>query len=95
MSEPNPQEHEQLLHQIHSDVFLERLKDYIDPDSRSKLHKKDASDLNDIVRRLLIEDSSPSIGSDDLEMLLKDDAFRDQLKQSTHHLSNSQSKEET
>jgi len=95
MSETNPQEHEQILHQLHADVLLDRLKDYLAPDCKSKLHEKDASDLKDIVRRLLAEDASPSIESEGIEKILKDDAIRDQLRQSIRHLIKPESKEET
>ena len=93
MSEPNPPEYLQLLHQIHSDVFLERLRDYIDPDGDAP--ENDESVLSDLVRRLLMEDTSPSIDRKDIEKLLEDDEIRDQLKQFIRHLINSQSKEET
>ena len=94
MTETNPQEHEQILHQLHADVLLERLKDYLDPDCKSKLHEKDASDLKDIVRRLLAEDASPSLDSEDIQKVLVDCEIQNQLKQSIRHLINSQSKDE-
>lgn len=92
MTEPYPHEYEQLLHQIHADVFLERLRDYIDPDG--DVHEKATSDLSDLAERLLMEDSSLSIDSEYFQKLLEDDEIRDQLKQSICDLIKSQSKKE-
>jgi len=93
MSEPNPQDYQEALNQIHADVFLERLGDYVDSDGN--VPDKVTSDLSDLVRRLLMEASSPSIDRKDIEKLLEDEEIRDQLKQSIRHLIKPQSKEES
>lgn len=93
MTKNYPHEYEQVLHQIHADVFLERLGEYIKPDG--EVPDKVTSDLSDLVRRLLMEASSPSIDRKDIQKLLKDGEIRDQLKQSIRNLIKSQSKDET
>ncbi|QDU05931.1 hypothetical protein V6x_56750 [Gimesia chilikensis] len=93
MSEEIPTEYQEILHQIHSNVFLERLKDHLDPVDRRYLNEGDASDLNDLVRRLLVEEASPSIGSEVIQKLLGDDGIRDDLLKATSKIMKSQSKE--
>ena len=93
MTDSTPQDYQEALHQIHAEIVLERLGDYVDSDGDAP--DKVASDLSDTVRRLLIEDASPSIDSEYIRKILKDDEIRDQLKQSIRRLINSQSKEET
>ncbi|MAX38399.1 MAG: hypothetical protein CME33_17735 [Gimesia sp.] len=88
MSEPIPQDYQEILHQIHADVFLERLRDYVAQDG--DVPDEVTSDLKDIVRRFLMEDASPSIDNEDIQKLLVDDEIRDQLKQSIRHLIKSQ-----
>lgn len=93
MTETYPPEYEQLLHQIHSEVFLERLRDYIDPDG--DVPENDESDLSDLVRRQFLEDAPASIDLKDIEKLLENEEIRDQLNQSIRPLIKSQSEEET
>ena len=93
MTDKLSQEYQQILHQIHADVFLDRLRDYVDPDG--DVPDKVASDLNDLAQRLLVQDASPSIDRKDIEKLLEDDEIRELLKQSIHNLIQSQPEEET
>lgn len=93
MPAENPKDRQEILNQLHSDVFLNRLKHHLD--GESNLSEKDASDLNDLARRLLVQDASPTIDTEDIQKLLKDDDIRDQLKQSIRHLIKPESKEET
>lgn len=92
MTENHPQEHEQILHQLHAEIVLERLRDYVAQDGN--VPDKVTSDLSDLAERLLMEDSSPSIDRKDIEKMVKNGQMRDQLKQSIRILINSQSEEE-
>lgn len=92
MIQIHPQEHEQILHQLHAEIVLERMGDYVDSDGNAP--EKDESDRRDLDRRLLMEASSPSIDRKDIEKILGNGEFRDQLKQSIRHLIKPQSKEE-
>ncbi|KAA0139163.1 hypothetical protein FYZ48_11015 [Gimesia chilikensis] len=83
MSEVTPTEYQDILNQIHSNVFWERLKDHLDPVDRSDLIENDASDLNDLVRRLLVEDESPSIEREVIQKFLEDEEIRDDLLKAT------------
>lgn len=60
MTDSIPKDYEEALYQIHADVFLERLRDFVAQDG--EVPDKVTSDLNDIVRRLLVEDAPPSRG---------------------------------
>jgi hypothetical protein len=82
-------EYQDILNQIHSNVFWERLKDHLDPVDRSDLIENDASNLNYLVRRLLVEDVSPSIDSEVIQKFLEDE----DLSQATRSLIKFQSKE--
>ncbi|MEQ8853623.1 hypothetical protein [Gimesia sp.] len=93
MTDKLPQEYQQIFHQIHSDIVLGRLRDYLDPDG--DVPEIIATDLNDLAQRLLVDDAPASIDRKDIKKLLKDDAIRELLKQSIRHLTKSQSKEET
>jgi len=84
MTDEPKQDYLEILHQIHADVFLDRLRDYVAQDG--DVPDKVASDLNDLAQRLLVQDASPSIDRKDIEKLLEDDAIRDQLKQSIRNL---------
>lgn len=92
MTEALKQDHQEILNQIHSDIVLDGLRDYVDPDG--DVPEKVASDLNDLTERLLVHDSSLSIERTKIEKLLEDDEIRDELKQSIRNLIKSQSKEE-
>ena len=83
MSKGIPQDYQEILDQIHSNVFLERLKDHFDSDGRRMLNERDASELIDLVRRLRVQDASPSIDRDAVEMLLGDEEIRDDLFKAT------------
>ncbi len=84
MTDEPKQDHQEILHQIHADVLLGRLKDYVDQDG--DVPEKDATDLNNLTERLLVHDSSPSIDRKDIEKLMKDDAIRELVKQSIRNL---------
>ncbi len=58
-------------------------------DGGTNLNEKDASDLNETVRRLLVQDASPSIDTEDIQRLLKDD----DISQAIASLIKSQNKE--
>ena len=92
MTDSIPKDHQEILNQIHADVFMDRQRDHLDPDG--DVPDKVASDLSDLARRLLVTDAPVSIDRKDLEKLLEDDAIRDQLKQSIHNLIKPQSNEE-
>ena len=93
MTDSIPQGYQEILHQIHSDIVLERLEEYVDLDG--DIPDKVTSDLSDLVRRLLMEASSPSIDRKDIVKMLGNGEIRDQLKQSIRHLIIPKSKEET
>ena len=93
MTDSIPQGYQEILHQIHSDIVLERLEEYVDLDG--DIPDKVTSDLSDLVRRLLMEASSPSIDRKDIVKMLGNGEIRDQLKQSIRHLMIPKSKEET
>ena len=87
MLEGIPDDNQEILNQLHSDVFLQRMKDHLD--GGTNLNENDASDLNETVRRLLMEDASPSIDTEDIQRLLKDD----DISQAIASLIKSQNKE--
>ena len=93
MPEGIQKEYQEILNQLHSNVFLNRLKDHLNQDSRSDLNEEDASDLNDLARRLLVEDASPSIEREDIEKLLGDSKYRGYLLEATRSMMKHQSKE--
>lgn len=82
-------EYQEILDQIHSNLFLERLKHHLDQDSRSDLNEADSSDLIDLARRLLVEDASPSIDNEVIQKLLEDEEFRNNLLEATRSMMNS------
>lgn len=84
MTDAAPITHQEILHQIHSDIVLERLRGYVAQDGH--VPEKDATDLNDLTERLLVHDSSLSIDRKDIEKILEDGEIRDQLKQSIRNL---------
>ena len=87
MLEGIPDDNQEILNQLHSDVFLQRMKDHLD--GGTNLNENDASDLNETVRRLLVQDASPSIDTEDIQRLLKDD----DISQDIASLIKSQNKE--
>ncbi|MAX37947.1 MAG: hypothetical protein CME33_15435 [Gimesia sp.] len=87
MLEGIPDDNQEILNQLHSDVFLQRMKDHLD--GGTNLNENDASDLNETVRRLLVQDASPSIDTEDIQRLLKDD----DISQAIASLIKSQNKE--
>lgn len=84
MTDATPKDYQEILHQLHADVVLERLRDYVDPNG--DLPEKTISDLNNLTQRLLKEDSSPSIDRTEIEKLLKDGEIRELIKQSIRNL---------
>lgn len=84
MTDATPKDYQQILHQIHADVVLERLRDYVDPDGDGPA--KAATDLNYLAHHLLVGDAPASIHSENIENLLKDDAIRELIKQSIRNL---------
>tara|TARA_R110002167_G_scaffold207033_2_gene411209 strand:+ start:5469 stop:5744 length:276 start_codon:yes stop_codon:yes gene_type:complete len=89
MSGEIEKEYQAILNQLHSNVFLERLTDQLDPDGKSDWDEADSSELNDLARRLLVEDASPSIDNEVIQKLLEDEEFRNNLLEATRSMMNS------
>lgn len=70
MSDGIPDDYQEILNQLHSDVFLQRMKDHLD--GGTNLNEKDAVELNELVRRLLVQDTYPPIDSENIQKLLED-----------------------
>ncbi|MEQ8852813.1 hypothetical protein [Gimesia sp.] len=93
MTEGMPDDYQAILDQIHSNVFWERLKHHLDQDSRSDLDENSASELKDLVRRLQVQDESPSIDSEVIQKFLEDSEIRDNLLKATRNIMNSSTEE--
>lgn len=93
MPEGIQKEYQEILHQIHSDVFLERLKDHLDSDGRTDFLENDASDLLDLARRLIGDDVPALVDDEVIQKLLEDSEIRDDLLKATRSLMKHQSKE--
>ena len=91
MSERIPTEYQEILNQIHSNVFLDRLKDYLD--DGTNLNENGSSDLINLARRLQVQDTTSSFDSEDIQKLLEDKEFRDYLLEAIHTFIKYQSKE--
>ena len=89
MPDEIPTEYREILNQLHSDIFLQRLTDHLDPDGKSDLNENVVSDLNNLVRRLLVEDASSPIDSEVFQNILGDDEVRDDLLKATRNIMNS------
>ena len=84
MTDEPKQDHQEILNQIHAEIVLERLRDYVAQDG--DVPEKDATDLNYLAQRLLVGDTPACIDRKDIEKLLESDEIRDQLKQSIRNL---------
>lgn len=84
-----PKDYQEILNQLHSNVFLNRLKNHMESDGRSDLNENETSDLIELSRRLQMQDASSSIDGKAVEMLLEDE----DLFQAICTLIKSQSKE--
>ncbi|QDT24435.1 hypothetical protein [Gimesia chilikensis] len=93
MPDDIPNDYQEILHQIHAEMFLRRLKHHLDPASEITMNENIVSDLNDLDLRLLVQDESPSTDSEVIQKFLEDDEFRDNLLMATRTLMKSQSKE--
>ena len=93
MSEEIPTEYQEILHQLHSDVFFERLKGHFVSVDRSDLNENDVSDLIDLARRLQVQDTPSSIDSEVIQKILEDSEIREDLLKATSDVMKSQSKE--
>lgn len=85
MTVKHPQDYHKLLHQIHSEVFLERLRDCVDPDNRSKVLQEGYSDLTARVQHL-INDSPSSIDKEAVEKILVPEEGQNDLWKATRNL---------
>lgn len=88
MSERIPTEYQEILDQLQSNVFLERLKDHLD--GGTNMNEKDTSDLINLARLLQKQDGSSSIKREEIKKFLENES----LYRSIRTLIKSQSKEE-
>lgn len=86
MPEGIPREYQAILDQLHSDVFLNLLKDHLDPVDRSDLNENETSELIELVRRLVGDDVSASVDDEVIQKLLEDDEFRKKLLEATSNV---------
>ena len=89
MPAENPKDRQEILNQLHSDVFLQRLIDHLDGGTNLN-ENNHASDLIDLAQRLQKQDGSSSIKREEIEKLLENES----LYQAIRTLIKSQSKKE-
>lgn len=90
MTKIRPTDPQDILDQVFSEAFFNRLRDYVDSDDRMNVLQEGTSDLTESIQRHLVDDAPSLIDNEDAEKILGSDDFRDHLFQAITQLMKSQ-----